>query len=207
MDGVFMDYYFGPHIYKEGIRMNPPLNSNSNWRYSLEIPFKNRLSDEPVAYVVMKNPSQAGIMQGNLIKSDMTDNKVCTYFYIRGYSKVIILNLASFYATYLSSVQHSSIFDIVSPSNDPTANDNEIHSQLSNFRNKIDIVAVGWGDKNHVKGRRKDYDNRISQVVDIIMDYTEDIFMYPSELPYPIHPGNKIGWNEWEELIPYVHQP
>lgn len=200
-----MDYYFGPHIYKKGIIMNPPLDSNSNWRYSLEIPFKNRASEGPVAYVIMKNPSQAGIMEGNLIKSDMTVNKVCTYFYVREYSKVIILNLASLFATYLAFIQHSSIQDIVSPSNEPTANDNEIHRQLSNFRNEIDIVAIGWGDKNQVKGSRKDYDNRISQVIEIIRNYTEDIFMYPSELSYPIHPANKNGWHEWGELIRYVY--
>lgn len=203
---IKLNYYFDPHIYKEGIRANPPIEFNSKWRYSLEIPFRNRLSDGPVAYVVMKNPSQAGIMERNLIKSDMTVNKVCVYFYVRGYSKVIILNLASLYATYLSTVQHSSIYDIVSPANELTANDNEIHKQLSNFRSRIDIVAVGWGDKNQVKGNRKAYDNRISQVINIIMDYTNQIFMYPSELTYPIHPANKNGWNEWEELIPYVHQ-
>ncbi|SMD70015.1 hypothetical protein BACERE00195_00569 [Bacillus cereus] len=36
-----MNYYFGPHIKEEGIRMNPPSNINSKWRYSLEIPFKD----------------------------------------------------------------------------------------------------------------------------------------------------------------------
>lgn len=184
--------------------MNPPLDSNSNWRYSLEIPFKNRLSNGPVAYVVMKNPSKAGIMEGNLIKSDMTVNKVCIYFFVRGYSKVIILNLASLYATYLKSIPHSSIYDLVSPSNDLSANDNEIYRQLSNFRSEIDIVAVGWGDKNQVKGSRDSYDNRISQVVNIIRNYTQEIFMYSSNLPYPIHPANNNGWHEWEELVPYL---
>lgn len=94
-----MNYYFGPHIKEEGIRMNPPSNINSKWRYSLEIPFKDSVSDGPVAYVILKNPSQAGIIEDNRTKSDMTVNKVCIYFYVRGFSKVVILNLAGIYAT------------------------------------------------------------------------------------------------------------
>ncbi|MGQ8813252.1 DUF1643 domain-containing protein [Bacillus sp. NA_165.1] len=198
-----MNYFFGPHIYKEGIRMNPPLDSNSKWRYSLDIPFKNRLSDGPVAYVIMKNPSQAGIVEEGLIKSDMTVNKVCIYFYVRGFSKVVILNLASLYATYLSNVDHSSIDDIVSPINEPKSHDQEIHRQLRNFRSQTDIVAVGWGDKNKVRGSRIAYDNRIAVVLNIIRNYTKEIFKYPSDLPYPIHPANNAGWHDWEELVPY----
>ena len=198
-----MNYYFGPHIHKQGIRMNPPIGSNSQWRFSLEVPFKNQKKDGAVAYVIMKNPSQAGIMEGNLMKSDFTVNKVCIYFYVRNFSKVVILNLASVYATDLSTINHSSIYDIVSEPNNPTGNDNEIHRQLSNYRHQIDVVAVAWGEKNKVRGTQLDYDNRISDVLNIIRGYTEKISMYPSDNSYPIHPANRNGWHEWKELIPY----
>ncbi|MDI6678232.1 DUF1643 domain-containing protein [Bacillus wiedmannii] len=195
-----MNYYFAPHIKEEGIRMNPPSNINSKWRYSLEIPFKDSVSDGPVAYVILKNPSQAGIIEDNRTKSDMTVNKVCIYFYVRGFSKVVILNLAGIYATDLSTISHKLINQLVASKNEPNANDNEIHKQLRKFRNGIDVIAVGWGKKNKVKG---DYDSRIHQVLAIIDQYTEEIFEYPSDSSYPIHPAAKEGWNNWEELVPF----
>lgn len=196
-----MDYYFGPHVNIDELRMNPPLGSDSNYRYSLEIPFKFRPTDGPVAYVIMKNPSNAGKLQDGLVKSDLTVNKVCIYFYVRRFSKVIILNLASLYATRLSSYSHSSIFELVSPESDICANDDEINAQLSQYREGIDIIAVGWGGKNEVKGSKLDYDQRIIQVINIINRYTDEIYMFPSNLTYPIHPAHKNGWNEWQDLV------
>ncbi|GEN87713.1 hypothetical protein OSO01_24520 [Oceanobacillus sojae] len=58
---------------------------------------------------------------------------MCIYFYVRGFSKVVILNLASLYARKLSYHNHSSINEIVAPKSKLEANDEEICKQLSKY--------------------------------------------------------------------------
>lgn len=200
-----MDYWFGPHINTHQIDIKPPITSNSKWRYSLVIPFKNRQIDGPTAYIVMKNPSQAGRVVNGRIKSDKTINKLCVYFYVRNYSKVIILNLASRYATYLSDVDHQSFLDLVAPESEWRANDRAIRSILKQFRPRVDLIAVGWGGKNKIKGSKEIYDRRISMVVRRLLRYTSVLYMYPSNTDYPVHPASDYAWNDWEDLVPYIH--
>ncbi|GEK33093.1 DUF1643 domain-containing protein [Kurthia sibirica] len=191
-----MNYYFKEYVDSRSLNICPSDANELNHRYSIEIPFINRSSDNPVAYVVCKNPSKAGLIENNRVKSDKTANKLSKYFYERGYSKLVILNLASVYATDLGTYSHASIRDLVNV----RENNQELRKQLSRFRPEIDTVAVGWGMKNKIKGSKVDYDQRIDEVLEIIKCYTEKIHKYPSELSYPIHPANSGGWNN-EELV------
>lgn len=198
-----MDYWFGPHIDTEHIKTIPTLTDESNFRYALEIPFKERSIDGPSAYIVMKNPSQAGRKKFGRMQSDKTVYKVCHYFYVRKYSKVIILNLAGMYATYISEVDHNSFLDIVAPTTDIHANDKVIKRVLKKFRPGTDLIAVGWGGFNNINGSKRVYDNRISKVVQILQQYSKELYMHPCDGNYPYHPAHDTSWHDWEELVLY----
>lgn len=202
-----MDYYFGPHVDVKNITSKPKLKNIKKWRYSLEIPFKDRDSDGPVAYVILKNPSQAGIKMGGQYKSDKTVNKVCIYFYCRQYSKVVILNLASRYGTNLEELEYDSFDYLISPTKDKNGNknDKEIERQLNEFREDKDIIVVGWGTPNSIRGENRKYlyDNRINQIESIINKFSQKIYQYPSDTDYPIHPATNNEWNDWVNLVLY----
>lgn len=198
-----MEYWFGPHIDVNNIISNPDQSESTNWRYAIEIPFKNRSVNGPIAIVILKNPSQAGKVVNGKVKSDKTVNKVCVYFYVRDFSKVIILNLAALYATDLSSIQHQSIFDIVAPNYDWRLNDRIIRGYLKDYRPDVDVLAVGWGAKNDIRGSKRNYDRRISMLKRRLERYASKIYKYPSNTSYPIHPATNNAWFEWEDLVPY----
>lgn len=199
-----MDYWFGSHIDTDNIETIPPLLGQSDWRYSLVIPFRNRPIDGPTAIVVMKNPSQAGLRVDGRVKSDMTVYKLCHYFFVRHYSKLIVLNLFGRYGTDLDTVPHTSAYDLVGPRPDWRANDRVIHYYLRRLRHGTDTVAVAWGDKNKVRGSRRDYDRRISMVVRRLRRYATELWTYPSNGEYPVHPADKASWMDWEELVHYT---
>ncbi|MEC0369336.1 hypothetical protein [Paenibacillus chibensis] len=70
-----MEYWFGPHVDLNNIRSNPDQSECSNWRYAIEIPFKNRPEDGPTAIVILKNPSQAGKLVNSRVKSEAIELK------------------------------------------------------------------------------------------------------------------------------------
>ena len=60
---------------------------DSNYRYSLSIPFKNSKS-KWVLFVILKNPSTA-----TSDNADVTISKVCNDAYNANYNKVVVYNL------------------------------------------------------------------------------------------------------------------
>lgn len=210
-----MVYYFKDYVDVEKIKSNPSLKileeqvlkGKPIWRYSLEIPFIERKVDGKIAYIIMKNPSEAGLKGEKGYISDYTVNRICKYFNKNKYSKVVILNLASKYGTDLREEEYDSFNDLISPTGEieGNANDNEIEKQLAKFREGIDTIVVGWGGSDAIvlEEDKKLYNIRITNIEKKIKIHSKDIYQYPSNLDYPVHPAKPGYWYENVDLVPY----
>lgn len=189
-------------------------NSNNFYRYSINIPFKNR-EEKRVAIVIMKNPSKAGIYDKKLKTrlSDDTVYNVCDYIYKHElrFSEVIILNLFPIYGPTFKNITVESQDEYLGEKLLIDENDKVLLQILNSYKNSVLILA--WGgypnlDKKTTKEQKQKirnlYRQRINNVLDLIGEKTT--YMVSDKLINDIFPPHGKFWFDFEKLTMFNHK-
>ncbi|WP_409174408.1 DUF1643 domain-containing protein [Brevibacillus fortis] len=168
-------YKYKSYVDKENIKFRGCIELNQ--RYLLEVPLIRDDENQKTVLVIMKNPSVA-----DKNNSDHTINNVLKFCWGKGYRKVLIMNLYSFYSTDPKGIANH-------------INNNQIHLAVGEDNDKVlkDVLSevydiiVAWGGNTF--GLTDYYKNRIKQVYKIInsknLYYVESV---SGEGWYPRHP-------------------
>lgn len=166
------------------------IDDSTNSRYLLEVDLDNN-NEEAVA-VIMKNPSKA-----NKDKSDKTINNVLEVAYRERFGKVFILNLYSYYSPDVNQIK-----DLIDANKKEHLDKND--EWINKVMTRVDKVIIGWGTIQGSNSIKKQYDNRVKKVYDMVKEKNlividEDF----SESRYPKHPqtlalhSSKITLKPW----------
>ena len=187
---------YPPCVVKTGIKINQ--NTNTNCRYSLEIPIiPQGKKDKGTVCVILKNPSQA-----NATQCDVTVSKVCNAASFNHYSKVIILNLFPFYSTNPAGLKP--FFSSSTYATEMGTNETEIKKYCTE---SMDTVFA-WGQ---LKFKKKLYNSVIENTIALVKGktfYVKCIKCIQNACNKPIHgtiryPYHGQTWSNTSPFIPY----
>ncbi|WP_371069656.1 DUF1643 domain-containing protein [Sediminibacillus sp. JSM 1682029] len=210
--------YFSSYIDTEKIITEPAIIFNSSYRYSLEIPFKNR-KEGPTAVVIMKNPSKAGLIDDDSqeILSDDTIYKVCDYLYKSKlkFKKVIVLNLFPIYGSTFKNIVFNNPNQLTGESLNSAYNNKVYESTINSLESKDDRIILAWGGYPDLKIKKKAlpaevkqsvillYKHRIKDVLEIIGN--NQTYKVGYELTDGKFPKHGKMWYDFQPLIPFFH--
>ncbi|MCY8882369.1 DUF1643 domain-containing protein [Bacillus spizizenii] len=148
-----------------------------NLRYSLSIPFKNRMEMEGITVtVILMNPSEA---DSNI--SDRTVNKLIDFFYCYTHEKIQVKklyvgNVIPIYApnpadisAKLKSIHGANLLNHVQKNNINT---------VSSMINDSDIVVLAWGKPNVKTVHNLYYYSQVYKIIEVISNTDKDIFVF-----------------------------
>ncbi|WP_276624478.1 DUF1643 domain-containing protein [Syntrophomonas wolfei] len=182
-------HQYREYVDKENITFKG--NKKSGYRYLLTVPLNNKVNKKIL--VIMKNPSKA-----NKRISDLTINRVLTFCYKEGYSKVFIMNLYSYYAT-----DSKELAQLMKNGQEVKAiganNDKVLKSVLKN----VDEIIVAWGSNTF--GLTKQYKQRIRQVINLIKD--KNLYYVEASAGKGWYPRHAQVWSVKSEIKKHVWTP
>ncbi|TXR78300.1 DUF1643 domain-containing protein [Bacillus sp. BF9-10] len=167
------------------------IDRTTNSRYVLVVKLNND-NKEAVA-VIMKNPSKA-----NKSKSDKTVNNVLKIAYQKGFGKVYILNLYSYY-----SPDVKNITELIEKNDKKNLEIN--NSYIRKVMKRVNKIIVGWGTIQAKKSVLQNYDDRVKSVYELIKD--KELYVLDEDFTtssYPKHPqtlalhSSKITLKSWK---------
>lgn len=143
------------------------------YRYSLNVSFQNKSLKQLL--VILKNPSIAGSET-----SDPTANQIFKYAYANGYGQVTIANLFAYRST--DSKELKKVTNEKQPRN-IIGIDNDDY--IKRAAKTADDIIVAWGV--YPQGFKKEYDERIKQILVDLKDYPLFYVHKLSQGQYPLH--------------------
>ncbi|MFD2706979.1 DUF1643 domain-containing protein [Salibacterium lacus] len=197
--------YFSHYVDEKNIHMNPEVFEERDeqgflHRFSLTIPFHHKNNDRQ-AVVIMKNPSNAGILDDEGFKtSDDTLYRILDYLYKQpdcDIGKVTIVNLytmvngtASYLKEYIGTPEELEY---------RKQNDEVISQILADCDSSRDLLLAGWG--NYQPLLESAYKRRIRDVLHLIGD--KPLYRVGPMVNNQKYPGHGKYWYDYEPLLPY----
>lgn len=210
--------FFSSYIDTDGIITDPAIISNTNYRNSLEIPFKNRKLG-PTAVVIMKNPSKAGLIDSDTQKvlSDDTIYKVCDYLYKHKlkFKRVIVLNLFPIYGSTFKNIVFDNPNQLTGESLNSAYNNKILEGTVESLQSEDDRIILAWGGYPDLKKKKKAltaevkqnvtllYKHRIKEVLEIIGN--KQTYKVGDKLTDGKFPQHGKMWYDFQSLIPFSH--